>query len=240
MPHHVDPPEESAFEQATSIDAAAARGPAADARDSSAEDGLERASIDPAVWWSILPVLIFWATRQIASSQVAIGAGFATAVIVFYINRKREKGILAWIALAGLVIVSGSAIAGLILDSEKAYLANDPIGDGITVLVALGSVLIGKPIIGLLACEIFPRLTRYLHYGDRVFVQITLMLAAKDLTTGVARVFLLDSLDTDGYLIFSRVVSWPINAVFFYLAYRMIQRANREARPAAQRPTRAG
>ena len=228
MPHHVDLPEESAFEQATSIDVAAAP-------DSEIDEGPAQASIDPAVWWSILPVLIFWVTRQIASSQIAIGAGFAAAIVVFYLNRKREKGILAWVALAGLVIVSGSAIAGLILDSEKAYLANDPIGDGITVLVALGSVLIGKPIIGLLACEIFPRLTRYLQYGDRVFVQVTLMLAAKDLTTGIARVFLLDSLDTDGYLIFSRVVSWPINAVFFYLAYRMIKRANREARPAANR-----
>ncbi len=231
MPDHVEPPEESVFEQATSIDAAAAR-------TSEIDDDPVQASIDPAVWWSILPVLIFWATRQIASSQIAIGAGFAAAVIIFYLNRKREKGILAWIALAGLVIVSGSAVAGLILDSEKAYLANDPIGDGITVLVALGSVLIGKPIIGLLACEIFPRLTRYLHYGDRVFVQVTLMLAAKDLTTGIARVFLLDALDTDGYLIFSRVVSWPINAVFFYLAYRMIQRAGRNARPVASRSLR--
>ena len=165
-----------------------------------------------------------------SSSQAAIGAGFVAAVVVFYINRQRKKGTLAWIALMGLVIVSGSAIAGLVLDSEKAYLASDPVGDGITVLVALGSVLVGKPIIGLLACEIFPRATRYLHYGDRIFIQITLMLAAKDLATGVARVFLLDSLDTDGYLIFSRVVSWPINAVFFYLANRMIQRANRAAR----------
>jgi len=191
--------------------------------------------VDPAVWWSIAPVLIFWGTRQVADTQIAIAAGFVAAIIVFWLNRRRKKGILAWLAIAGLVIVSGSVFADLPLDSEKAYLANDPIGDGITVLVALGSVLIGKPIIGLLACEIFPRLTRYLQYGDRVFVQVTLMLAAKDLTTGIARVFLLDSLDTDGYLIFSRVVSWPINAVFFYLAYRMIKRANREARPAANR-----
>ena len=233
MSHPPDPAEESSLEQAAPIDAGAT------GSDTTSDEVSGRAVVDPAVWWSILPVFVFWGTRQIASSQIAIGAGFATAVVVFYLNRKRKKGILSWIALGGLVIVSGSAIAGLVLDSEKAYLANDPVGDAITVLVALGSVLIGKPIIGLLAVEVFPRLTRYLQYGDRVFVQITLMLAAKDLTTGVARVFLLDALDTDGYLIFSRVVSWPINAVFFYLAYRMIQRANRDARRAASREARA-
>ena len=196
--------------------------------------------VDPAVWWSIAPVLIFWGTRQVADTQIAIAAGFVAAVVVFWLNRRRKKGILAWLAIAGLVIVSGSAIAGLLLDSEKAYLANDPIGDGITVLVALGSVFIGRPIVGYIACEVFPRATSQLHATDRVFVQITLLLAAKDLITGGARVVLLDSLDTDGYLLFSRIVSWPLNALFFYAAYRMTIRANRGERQAAPRgsPTR--
>ena len=164
--------------------------------------------------------------------------GFVAAIIVFWLNRRRNKGILAWLAIAGLVIVSGSAIAGLLLDSEKAYLANDPIGDGITVLVALGSVLIGRPIVGYIACEVFPRATSQLHATDRVFVQITLLLAAKDLITGGARVAP-RRLDTDGYLLFSRVVSWPLNALFFYAAYRMTIRANRGERLAAPRGSSA-
>ncbi len=199
------------------------------ARESLAGERAQRTVIDPAVYWSMAPVLVFWVTRQVASSQLAIGLGFAAAVVVFWMNRRRKKGLLAWLALGGLVIISGSAIAGLVLDSEKAYLSSDPIGDGITVLVALGSVAIGRPIVGLLACEIFPRFTSHLQGADRVFVAVTLLLAAKDLTTGVARIFLLDSLDTDGYLLFSRVVSWPLNALYFYVAYRMIDRANQRA-----------
>jgi hypothetical protein len=216
-------------DQATQHDPAARRRRRREALDRVEASRAEQGGVDPALYWSILPVLIFWGTRQVASSQLAIGLGFAAAVVVFWLNRRRKKGVIAWIALAGLLIVSGSAVAGLVLDSEKAYLSSDPIGDGITVLVALISVAVGRPIMGMVVCEVFPRFSSHLQATDRVFVIATLLLAAKDLTTGVARIFLLDGLDTDGYLIFSRVVSWPVNAIYFYIAYRLIDRANRDA-----------
>ena len=224
-----DTPDFDADDQSAQRDPAARGRRRREALDRVEANRAEQGGVDPALYWSILPVLIFWGTRQVASSQLAIGLGFAAAVVVFWLNRRRKKGVIAWIALAGLLIVSGSAVAGLVLDSEKAYLSSDPIGDGITVLVALISVAVGRPIMGMVVCEVFPRFSSHLKASDRVFVIATLLLAAKDLTTGVARVFLLDGLDTDGYLIFSRVVSWPVNALYFYIAYRLIDRANRDA-----------
>ena len=179
--------------------------------------------MNPQVLLGVAPIGVFWIARRIVDTQVAIGAGFAAALLVVWITRGK-RGVIGWLALAGLVIVGGAAIAGIVLDSDKVFLANDPIGDFIGAAVFLGSAVIGRPLVGLLACEIYPNLATYLRARDRVFAGLSLFWAVQNATTGGIRVVLLDSLSANDYILWSRVVSWPLGIAGFAFTYWIIGR----------------
>ena len=93
------------------------------------------------VLFAVAPIVTFWAVRQLAGTQPAIGASFGVALFVF--TFKRHTGAIGLLAVLGLVIVAGGALAGLVLNSDKAYLANDVVGDFVTAAVAAGACCTG-------------------------------------------------------------------------------------------------
>jgi hypothetical protein len=192
-------------------------------------EALGEEAFNPLFFRSVWPVGVYWIVRSIAGTQAGVLAGFATAVYVFATSRQRS-GVIATLALAGMVIVGASAIVGLVFDSDRAYLANDAARDFLMTTVALGSLVIGRPLVGVVAREMSPRLASVLDEGHRLFVYLTLGFALINLLTAAIRLVMLQELGVGQYIVFSRVATFPINVGYFALAaYLLFQAARKEA-----------
>src|SRR5918996_5490657 len=122
----------------------------------------------------ILPVAVFLLLRRVAIPEIAIGAGFFTSLVVFFINR--QSGRTGMLAVLGMVIVGGAAIVGIVLGSEKAYLLNDPISDYLIMTVALVSIVFSRPLFSLFARELVPTVERVLESRHSAFYLTTWLL----------------------------------------------------------------
>lgn len=183
------------------------------------------AQINNEIWLSVLPIAAFLLLDRVADTRIAIAAGFVAAVIVFL--RTRKSGLIGYLAIGGIVIVGGAALAGIILDSDKAFFASDAIGDLLWMAAFLVSVVVGRPLIGLIVREMFPRLREWLPETHGVFVGLTIAWALENILTAAIRLVMLDAFSTDGYLLWSRVATWPLNIALFALSYYLIWRAVR-------------
>jgi hypothetical protein len=158
---------------------------------------------------------------------VAILAGFIASAAVFAINRRdRVMGLLM---LFGFVIVALTALIGIVWDSEKAYLASGPISDFAFVPLYALSIVARRPLIGLIARELFPAWGRAIPVNDRVFIGLSLAWAAYDLLHGLLRAWLLAELSVTEYIFISRLVSWPFSAALLGVSVRSIRRASRRS-----------
>lgn len=183
--------------------------------------------VNPRIGMSVIPVLVFWITRQLTIAEIAIAAGFTASVIVFIINRRR--GIIGVLAITSMLIVGAGALVGIITGNEKAFLANDAIGDFTVTTITLGSIIIRRPLFGFLARELVPALKNILEPRHSVFYITTLLLALMNLSQGVTRAYMLQNLTVDEYLIWSRVASYSLNIVMAIMAYNLIGRAARKS-----------
>ena len=186
---------------------------------------MDASQINNEIWLSILPVAAFLLVDRVADTRVAIAAGFVAAVLVFL--RTRKSGVIGYLAIGGIVIVGGTAVVGIVLDSDKAFFASDAIGDFLWMGAFLVSVVVGRPLIGVFVREMFPGVRDWLPETHRVFVTLSLAWAVQNVVTAVIRIILLDSLSTDSYLLWSRVATWPLNIGLFAISYYAIARAIR-------------
>ena len=189
-------------------------------------DILATSSINNRFWLTVLPIAAFLLVDRLADTRWAIGAGLAAAILVFL--RTRRSGVVGYLAVGGIVIVGGSATVGIIVDSDKAFFASDAIGDVLWTGAFLGSVVLGRPLMGVLMREIFPGIREWIPERHRVFVALSLAWAAQNVVTAVIRVLLLDALSTNSYLLWSRVATWPLTIGLFALSYYLIGRAIRQ------------
>ena len=177
------------------------------------------------IWLSVLPIATFLLIDRVADTRIAIGAGFVAALLVFL--RTRKSGLIGYLAIGGIVIVGGAALVGIILDSDKAFFASDAIGDFVWMGALLVSVVVGRPLIGVITRVMFPGLREWLPETHRVFIALTIAWALENILTAVIRIIMLDSLSTDAYILWSRVATWPLNLGLFALSYYLIWRAVR-------------
>jgi hypothetical protein len=189
--------------------------------------GLRLPPINPRFGLVILPVAVFLLVRRLASPEIAIGAGFVTSLIVFFINR--QSGATGILAVLGMVIVGGAAIVGIVLGSEKAYLMNDPISDYLIMAVALGSIVFRRPLFSLFARELVPAVERVLEPRHSVFYLTTWLVVAVNAVQGTTRVVLLQNLSVDHYLLVSKPMGWTLSFALLVATYVLIARAVRQA-----------
>ena len=180
-------------------------------------------TIDWRVAQSGVPVIVFVVLNQFGSAHLAIGASFAASVWVILNNR--DSGVIRALALMGFVVVTGSAVVGLLANSAKAFAAQNIVGDFLVASVGVGSVLIGRPLVGAVARETIPALRSLLDLQHRAFVYLTLGFVAINIFTGIVRIFLLDALSTNEYVLVSRLVGFPLTGAFFVVSYLTIKRA---------------
>lgn len=183
--------------------------------------------MNPRILLSLIPIAVFYALyRADAPTWVAIGGGFAASVAVLYSNRKDR--LIGALTLFGFGVVGVSAAVGIIWDSEKAYLASGPVSDFLFVPLYAGSIVIGKPLVGGIARELFPAIAGRIPIDAPVFVRLSLAWAIFDVGMGVLRTYLLVNLSVGEYLVWSRVFGWPLSwtllAVTAWLIWREAKR----------------
>jgi hypothetical protein len=183
--------------------------------------------INPRFGLVILPVAVFLLVRRVAIPEIAIGAGFFTSLIVFFINR--QNGASGILAVLGMVIVGGAAIVGIVLGSEKAYLINDPISDYLIMTVALSSIIFRRPLFSLFARELVPAVERALEPRHSVFYLTTWLVVAVNAVQGTTRVVLLQNLSVDYYLLVSKPVGWTLSFALLVATCVLIDRAVRRS-----------
>ncbi len=176
---------------------------------------------------SIAPIAVYLGMRQIVASPLAIGAGFAVAAALFAMNRRRGGRVIQWLALLGLLAIAVGAVFGLVLESERAFLANDIVGDYFMALLLVGSIIVRRPLAGAIVHELFPRLRMQLPDTHRVFVQVTWMYVLSNVLMGTYRVVLLLEAGVSEYVLYSRMVSWPLGIAMFAAVWWMLARARR-------------
>lgn len=177
-----------------------------------------------------IPVAVFWVANNLGPSQLAIILSFIAAFIVFM--RNRDSGVVRALSILGFVIVAGSAAAGLILESGKAFAAQNIVSDIAFVIIGIVSLAIGKPFVGPIARELVPAIKPLIANADSVFVLLTVLNILMNVIQAVARIWLIDVLSTNDYVILSRVLSIPLNVAYFGFAYwAIMRRIAREAPP---------
>ena len=184
---------------------------------------------DPWVGLSILPVLLYVLVLELFGTRAAIGAGFGSAVVVFFVQRRVQpnRGAIFWLAVLALVLLAGGSIVGWILDSDKAFFAASPVGDFITAAIFAGSLLLGRPLMGMVVREVFPGVREKLPADDRAFFKITAIFAMENLIMGIVRVWLLDEVSASVFPWISRGVGIPLRLALVWWSYQLIQRSIR-------------
>lgn len=180
--------------------------------------------VNPRILISIIPILAYMGVRQIANTQIAIGSAVALALAILFTHRRR-RGIIGFLAVMGVAVLSGGAVVGIVLNSDRAFLANDPVGNFITAGVDFGSILIGRPLAGPMTREFLPRTVPILDERHRVFVLITFLWALTSICIGGTRLIMLDRLSINEYIIWSRVLSWTVNSLLILIGIMFVARA---------------
>jgi intracellular septation protein A len=183
---------------------------------------LDYLNIDASIFQGLLPVATFLVVNQFGPAQAAIGASFVVSAIIFV--RNRARGVIRLLSVLGFSIVTISAIIGIVADSDRAFAAQNIVADVIFAAIFIASVLIGRPFIGLIARDLVPGIRPVMELRNPIFVQLTLLSAAINVVSAVARAFMIANLSVNTYVIVSRVVFLPVNIAFMVLCYVMITR----------------
>ena len=192
------------------------------------------------IFMSIIPVALFLGLNRLGAPAVlAIGLGFAASTAVFFWNRKDR--LIGALTLFGFVVVTVSAVVGIIWDSEKAYLAAGPLTDFLFIPMYLVSIWLRQPLVGGMARELVPGIAGKIPVNAPVFTWLSVAWAAFDLAHGILRAYLLAELSVGQYIIWSRLLSWPFSASLLGLTVWLIVRAagQHEAQPARLEPATA-
>jgi hypothetical protein len=176
---------------------------------------------NPAMAEGILPALVFWVLNQFSDPRVAIAASFATAVVVFY--RNRDSGVIRFLSAMSFAIIAASAVVGLVFESDKAFAAQNIVSDFLTVPMALGTIFVGRPLVGMVTRELVPAVRPLMAVDHSAFVWLTVIVVAVNFTTGVIRWYMLDALSTNDYVILSRVLGVPFNILYFAVCFYWVR-----------------
>ncbi len=183
---------------------------------------------NPRVFLTMLPVLIFYGLTKVAPAEVAIGGGFAAVTVVFAFTR--ETPLLRLIAIYGYLVTAGSALAGILLTSEKAYLAAGPIGDALILPLYAWTLWRGWPLIGAIGREISPSMVGNLPVNAPIFVRVTLVWAGYEAVKALVLTWMLLNLSIGEYLVYGRLFGWPTTAALVFICGTFILREARRHR----------
>ena len=195
----------------------------------------EPRKLDFRIAYGILPVVAFYIGYQ-WHAYAAIGLGFLAAVVAYYASDR--KGLVGIFALFGLLVATVAALVGIVLEDERAFLARDAAIDFLLASLGLGSLLLGRPVVGLILRDMWPALRDLLPLQHRAFVLATLVFVVTNIFQGTVRTWMLFGGFTVGeYLVYSRLFGWPVAGIMIAIIARIVRQAARdESRERRQDP----
>jgi intracellular septation protein A len=177
---------------------------------------------NPRIGLSAIPLGVFFLVSRIGEPWQAILASFVASAVVFYYTRQDK--LIGTLGVFGFVIVCITATIGIVTDSEKAYLYRDPITDAAFFCLHTGSMILRRPLIGALAHELFPGVATKIPINAPLFYLLGCAFASWDIGNGLLRIYLLETLSTGEYLVWSRVLGWPVTASLVGLSTFLVMR----------------
>jgi len=175
------------------------------------------------------PVLAFYVVWKLAGLVAGIAAATLLALVAFWWERRRgASGILPAVGL-GIAIVQ--ALAGLASGSVGAYFAPAVIANGLYGATFLGSVLIGRPLAGVLAGETFPFPPRVKNsvVFRRVFARVSLVWGAYMMSRAAIRLVVLARSSVELFILVSVVTGIPLTLALmswsFWYPLRVFRRS---------------
>lgn len=156
------------------------------------------------------PVLAFYIVWKFAGLAAGILAATLLALVAFWWERRRgASGIMPAVGL-GITLVQ--ALAGLASGSVGAYFAPAVIANGLYGVAFLGSVVIGRPLAGVLAQETFPFPPRVRESATfrRVFSTVSLVWGVYAMGRGVLRLLVLAWSSVELFIVVSIVTGIPL------------------------------
>lgn len=134
-------------------------------------------SVGPRLLRDILgpPIAFYGGWKLTGNVFVGVALGTSFAVLAYaYERRHGRPGMIARVVLAFVLL---QAIVGIVTDSATAYLVQPAMLGAANGMLWLGSVLLGRPLAGIFAREVFPvdAETRDSHEYHSVFRYVTLL-----------------------------------------------------------------
>lgn len=157
---------------------------------------------------SAVPALSFWLLSTVSRPEAAILGGFGAYLVVFRLTQGARN--LQALSALSLAIVSMSAMLGIVTSSEKAFLAAGPVSDFVVAPVFLGSIAVNRPLVAGVVHDAAPAIAATLRHDAAVFVWLTAAWGLFNLATGALRSYMLAEMSTTEYMIWSRVIGWPL------------------------------
>jgi len=158
------------------------------------------------------PVLVFYVGYKLGGLVIGIVAATAVSLGAWQYERRRERsGLLAWLTL---LIVIVQALVGLVANDARAYLAPSVLATLTWGLVFIGSVVIGRPLAGLFAGEMypFPPEVRASRTFRRVFSVVSLAWGTMLLLRSGVRLGTLTDSSIDAFVIVNAITGIPLTA----------------------------
>ena len=180
---------------------------------------------NPRIPMAAAPVVVFYVLTRLVNAELAIAGGFvAFTLVFFFVSFSR---LYRGLAFYGYVITAGAALIGIILGSEKAYLAAGPAQSVLILPVYAGSLLIGKPLIGAIARDFVPGIAGDLPISAPVFVWVTLGWALYHVVRAATLFWMLAEFSVGEYIVYTRLVWLPLTAAAYLGSGWLIIRAMR-------------
>ncbi|MCI2417450.1 hypothetical protein MOQ72_08435 [Saccharopolyspora sp. K220] len=198
-----------------------------------------------------LPIVAYWACRSAfgLSEEVSLAVGGVVAVgraLFVAVARRRFNGLAAFLA-AGMVV---SLLLTLVTGNPRLMLAKESVDLGLLGLLALGSCLVGRPLMYALMRRLNvadeAKLARWDHLWQtappfrRVFVTLTAVWGSGLLFVSIVRIPLIYSLSVDAMTIVSPVLQWGTIAALIGWSRLYRNQRKRKAAVAMAAPGRRG
>ncbi|MDQ3756850.1 MAG: DUF3159 domain-containing protein [Actinomycetota bacterium] len=155
------------------------------------------------------PLLAFYVGWRVFGLATGIVAATVLAVAAWrWEVRKERPGLMARI---GLALVLLQAAIGLIADDARVYLAQPVLIGAVYGLVFLGSALIGRPLAGTFASEMyeFPPEVRASDTFRRVFGRVSLAWGVYLVARSVVRMLVLTQSSVDAFILVNFLTGFP-------------------------------